>query len=167
MLMLRFDFDLQTPNDALEFASYAHRFQTDKLGVPYILHVARVGSALWRFGNEFVMAGFLHDVVEDTDYTLEDLSYMNTPLSVVQAVKACTKESSESDLTAYEATIRKAMADPIGLLVKASDVSDNASRIRDLPEGELQDRMVDKYLLAERVLREKIPDFHFSGSFHY
>ena len=156
---LKLDFTINSPEAALEFANYAHRFQVDKVGTPYILHVVRVGAALWRFGNESVMAGFLHDVVEDTDYTLEDLAYMETPVNVLNAVRSVTKHTSESDLTEYEASIRRAMNDPIGLWVKAADVSDNGSRIDDLPPGKLQNRMIAKYMMAEDVLQEKIPDY--------
>lgn len=62
---------------ALEFASIAHRNQArvgpDK--VPYISHPAAVGMVLWKAGftDEVVMAGILHDVIEDTDYTYDDI----------------------------------------------------------------------------------------------
>jgi hypothetical protein len=152
-------FDLSTPQGALEFANYAHRDQVDKIGVPYVYHVARVGASLWRFGDEFVMAGFLHDVVEDTDYSLEDLTAMYAPDSVVSAVRSVTKHVSESDLTAYEASIRRAMCDPIGKFVKAADVSDNASRVCDIPWGFLQSQLRAKYEMAERVIAEFVPGY--------
>ena len=156
---MKLGFDLSTPQGALEFANYAHKDQVDKIGVPYVYHVARVGASLWRFGDEFVIAGFLHDVVEDTDYSLEDLSAMGASEAVVSAVQSVTKHVSESDLTAYEASIRRAMGDPIGKFVKAADVSDNASRVSDVPWGPLRVRLAAKYEMAERVIAEFVPGY--------
>ena len=157
-------FDLTTPQSVLEFVNYAHRDQVDKIGVPYVYHVARVGASLWRFGDEFVMAGFLHDVVEDTDYSLEDLAFMGAPDAVLSAVDSVTKHVSESDLTAYEASIRRAMGDPIGRFVKAADVSDNALRVSDVPWGPLRVRLAEKYEVAERVIAEYVPGYRIGVS---
>lgn len=156
---MKLGFDLSTPQGALDFANYAHKDQVDKIGVPYLYHVVRVGASLWRFGDEFVIAGFLHDVVEDTNYSLEDLSAMGASDAVVSAVQSVTKQVSESDLTAYEASIRRAMCDPIGRFVKAADVSDNASRVDDIPWGFLRSRLVVKYEMAKRVIAEFVPGY--------
>lgn len=157
-------FDLSTTAGCLQFAIYAHRGQLDKQGAPYFLHVARVGAALWAFGPDHVSAGFLHDVVEDTDYALWDLELLGAPAAVLSAVDACTKTSSEADLTVYEASIRRAMEDPVGRWVKAADVSDNASRVDEIPWGPVQVRLRDKYEMAERVIREYLPDYRIGAS---
>lgn len=152
-------FDLSTTAGCLHFAITAHAGQVDKQGAPYFLHVARVGAALWNFGPDHVSAGFLHDVVEDTDYSLWDLELFGAPEAVLSAVDACTKTASEADLGVYEATIRRAMGDPVGRWVKAADVSDNALRVSEIPWGPLQVRLREKYELAERVVREYLPGY--------
>lgn len=160
---MKLGFDLSTPQGALEFASYAHKDQVDKIGVPYVYHVVRVGASLWRFGDEFVIAGFLHDVVEDTDYSLEDLSTMGASDAVVSAVQSVTKTTSDASLEAYEASIRRAMDDPIGRFVKAADVCDNSSRVADIEAGPLRDRLSVKYGMAERVISEFVPAYRVVG----
>ena len=62
---------------AITLAVEAHRGQVDKNGAPYILHPLRV---MFRLEHDLDrMVGILHDVVEDTDYTFEDLRRMGTP----------------------------------------------------------------------------------------
>ena len=148
---------LDSPESALSFAAQAHAGQVDKLGVPYILHVARVGAALWRFDPEFVIAGFLHDVVEDTDYTLDDLADLGASDAVVSAVDAVTKTTPDRSIAGYEAFIREAADHPIGRYVKAADVADNAARQADVPYGPLKQRLAAKSLLAEEILGSRIP----------
>jgi (p)ppGpp synthase/HD superfamily hydrolase len=150
---------LETVEGAILIAVQAHAGQADKQGVPYILHAVRVGASLWQFGEEAVIAGILHDVVEDTAMTLDDLEELGASEAVIKAVESVTKTESESTLEAYEASIRRAMKDPIGLLVKASDVSDNASRLDTIADEELKARLTAKYEMAVAVLREEIPDF--------
>lgn len=150
---------LETVEGAILVAVQAHAGQADKQGVPYILHAVRVGASLWQFGEEAVIAGILHDVVEDTQLTLDDLEELGASATVIKAVESVTKTESESTLEAYEASIRRAMKDPIGLLIKASDVSDNASRVSTIADEELKARLTAKYEMAVAVLREEIPDF--------
>lgn len=150
---------LKTPAACLKFAIDAHGDQVDKQGAPYFYHITRVGSSLYRFGPDFVMAGYLHDVIEDTNITPQDLAELGLPWHIVLAVLSVTKTESERTLEAYEASIRKAMADPIGKWVKAADVSDNASRVGDIPWGPLQARLRAKYEMAERVIGEYIPGY--------
>lgn len=151
---------LDNVESALTFAAGAHGGQEDKGGDPYILHVARVGASLWRFSDDFIIAGFLHDVVEDTSYTLDDLARLGAWPRVVQAVDSVTRRPNES----HEDALRRAMADPIGLWVKAADVLDNASRTSDLVDEELRHRLLVKYSRAIEVLRERIPTLRVGGA---
>ena len=62
--------------DAFEFAQEAHKGQMRKSGAPYIVHplaVARIVAEELQLGTNAVIAAFLHDVVEDTPYTIEDV----------------------------------------------------------------------------------------------
>ena len=70
------DEDVQFVKKAFEYASVAHKDQARKSGEPYIIHPIQVASILaeLHMDAETVAAGFLHDVVEDTPVTLEDLS---------------------------------------------------------------------------------------------
>lgn len=68
--------DLARVVDAFEFAAYAHREQKRKSGEPYIVHpiaVAKIVAGALELDANSVIAAFLHDVVEDTDYTIEDI----------------------------------------------------------------------------------------------
>ena len=68
--------DLQRIREAYALAEEAHREQKRKTGEPYIIHpiaVARIVAEELELGANPVMAAFLHDVVEDTSYTLEDI----------------------------------------------------------------------------------------------
>lgn len=69
--------DLQKVRSAYEFAKQAHAQQVRKTGEPYIMHplaVARIMAEEFQMGLNPIIAGFLHDVVEDTAYTLQDIS---------------------------------------------------------------------------------------------
>ena len=149
---------LGTIEGAIKIATKAHEGQADLQGIPYILHPLRVGSALWRFGPEFVIAGILHDTVEDTTLTLDDLERLGASDRVLSAVAAVTNES-ETAVEDYERSIRGAMEDPVGLWVKAADVADNASRIDSVPDPVRRERWHRKYAMAYRVLGERIPGF--------
>ena len=91
--------------------------------------------------------------MEDTEFTIEDLRNFGASEAVLSAVMAVTKTESESTLEAYEKSIRKAAADPIGLVVKAFDVRDNASRLGGgLLDAVLEARLREKYLMATTLL---------------
>ena len=67
--------NLQMVEDAYQLAKKAHGEQLRKSGEPYIIHPLAVAYTLadLELDIESIVAGILHDVVEDTDYTLEDI----------------------------------------------------------------------------------------------
>ena len=70
------DNQMQLVRKAYELAAEAHKEQKRKTGDPYIIHpiaVARIVAEELELGANPVMAAFLHDVVEDTQYTIEDI----------------------------------------------------------------------------------------------
>lgn len=131
-----------TLDDAILLAVQAHHGQRDKAGLPYILHPLRV--MLGVQGETARMAAVLHDVVEDTPHTLDDLRRLGYPEAVVRAVDALTRRDGE----AYGAFVERAAADPVARLVKLADLEDNMD-IRRLPVfGEPERRRLARYHAA-------------------
>ncbi len=97
---------------ALNIAYKAHSRQTDKAGAPYILHPMRV--ALRCQTEEEKIVALLHDVVEDTLITLEDLKAQVFSDNVLSALKCLTKIESED----YEAFIQRVATNPLATKVK-------------------------------------------------
>ncbi|GAA0493741.1 hypothetical protein Ade02nite_21200 [Paractinoplanes deccanensis] len=140
-----------TVADADAFAEVAHFGQVDKAGLPYINHPRTVAEILAAkgYGDNAVMAGLLHDVVEDTDVTLDDLRALGYPEEVVRAVDSVTRRKGES----YMDLIRRAAADPIGRVVKLADVTTNGDPERlALLTAEEREWFTYKYAKARKVL---------------
>ena len=110
---------MSTIERAIEIAAREHAGDTDKAGNPYIFHPLRlmfaVNSPLEK------IAAVLHDVVEDTPITLDDLRSEGFHPDVIAAVDALTKRPGESRLEAAS----RAAANPIARVVKLADVTDN------------------------------------------
>jgi (p)ppGpp synthase/HD superfamily hydrolase len=136
---------LKTIDGAILFATQAHHGQTDKAGLPYILHPLRVGARLFEFGPAYVITGILHDVVEDTEYELADLEKMGATPAILAGVASVTKIQSEKEWVDYSISIDRAMTNPIGGWVKASDVADNYMRLDGIPDEETRTRLRSKY----------------------
>jgi (p)ppGpp synthase/HD superfamily hydrolase len=115
-----------TVADADALAERAHYGQVDKAGHPYINHPRAVAAALTQYGDNAVMAGLLHDVVEDTDVTLDDLRAAGYPAEVVDAVDSVSRREGET----YMDMIRRAAVNPLGRLVKFADNAHNSSEER-------------------------------------
>lgn len=108
-----------TLEKAIELAAKAHAGQVDKGGHPYILHPLRV---MMDVEGEYVrMAAVLHDVVEDSVYTMGDLIRLGFPKEVIDAVMALTKLPGMSRMDAA----KMAAAHPIARVVKMADARDN------------------------------------------
>ncbi|MDP9071058.1 MAG: HD domain-containing protein [Actinomycetota bacterium] len=141
-------------DDALGIASRVHAAQVDKSGRPYIEHVRRVADAVADEGPDAVMAGLLHDVVEDGDLTLADLRAAGVPANVITAVDALTKRPGEPYLEA----VARASANPLARVVKLADNTDNADETRlSQLDAATAARLRRKYQQARVVLLER-PD---------
>lgn len=141
-----------TLNDALILAAQNHRNQFDKAGKPYILHPLRVMFNLGPDASENErIAAILHDIVEDTPITLENLREMGFCEEVVEAVDHLTKNAEgKAD---YQKAIERVARNPIAVEVKIADLTDNsdASRIENPTE---KDRArIEKYARALEFLR--------------
>ena len=110
---------MATLEDAIALAVEKHRGQVDKAGQPYILHPIRV---MCRMTTEHeMMAAILHDVVEDTDVSLDDLRAAGYPAEVVEAVDGVSRRKGES----YEDFVRRTASNPLAVRVKLGDLQDN------------------------------------------
>jgi len=110
---------MSTLEKTIEIAARAHSGQVDKAGAPYILHPLRLMFAV-SGENERIVA-VLHDVVEDTETTLEDLREQGFGQVIIDSVDALTKRADE---TRVEAAVR-ASENPMARAVKIADVEDN------------------------------------------
>ncbi|HVR44776.1 MAG TPA: HD domain-containing protein [Thermoanaerobaculia bacterium] len=115
---------MSTIERAIEIAARAHAGQVDQAGAPYILHPLRVMLAVGTPHER--MTAVLHDVIEDTSLTLEDLRAEGFPGEVLDAIDALTKRRGENRLDAA----RRAARNTIARAVKLADVTDNMNLAR-------------------------------------
>jgi (p)ppGpp synthase/HD superfamily hydrolase len=136
---------------AIEIAVSAHKGQTDKGGNPYILHPLRVMMSLDSETEKIV--GALHDVVEDSEWTLHDLEKEGFGPDVLEALKSVTKNDDEHGTDeGYFRFVERAKQNPIGLRVKIADLQDNMDVSR-LPEvDEKTKKRVEKYKKSLEIL---------------
>lgn len=120
---------------AIILATKAHDRQVDKLGQPYILHSLRVMQAMET--EEERIVAVLHDVVEDTPLTIDDLYSYSLPQHLGAAIDALTRREGEPYLPDY---ITRVAANPLARKVKLADLADNLSPSRFVPGSEAASR---------------------------
>ena len=133
--------------EAMKIAYNAHHGQVDKSGIPYIFHPIHLAE---QMTDEYTTCvALLHDVVEDTDITLEALA-KTFPKEVVDAVALMTHDDG-TDYLQYVARIRE---NPIARAVKLADLTHNTDKTR-LPEGDAaaMKRWETKYSKALEILK--------------
>lgn len=109
---------------SLYLALTAHKDQVDKAGEPYILHVLRVGMS---FKNpKLITLGFVHDTIEDSSLTADDLRANGLPEDVVQGAIAISKVKGESN----EAYLARVEQNDLARNVKFKDLKDNSDLTR-------------------------------------
>lgn len=136
-------------NEAMRIAYAAHHGQTDKSGIPYIYHPIHLAE---QMADEYTTCvALLHDVVEDTDVTLEDLA-KSFPKEVVDAVALMT----HADGVDYFDYVRKIRTNPIAKAVKLADLTHNSDTTRmDTPDEASIKRWEIKYRKAFEILKEE------------
>ena len=137
---------------AMQLAYKAHHGQTDHAGLPYIFHPYHLAE---QMTDEFtICAALLHDVVEDTAVTIEELE-REFPPAVTEAVRLLTHDEN----TPYLDYVRALKNNPIARTVKLADLAHNSDETRlfasDMPE-ETRARWRAKYAEARRILTEEL-----------
>ncbi len=105
------------------FARRAHKGQLDKAGVKYVKHVVRVAKTVTS--KQAKLVGLLHDIVEDTDYTHQDIAKMFGIETAFQ-VGCFTKREDEKS----EDYLERVKQSPIAIEVKLADLLDNINIFR-------------------------------------
>ncbi len=127
---------------ALALALDAHQGALDKAGKPYILHVLRVMSRMTT--DEERLVAILHDVVEDSHHTIEELRATGFPAPVVAAVEKLTKPEGAD----YMAYVRALRDDPLARALKLADLEDNMDIRRIAEPTEMDLARLQKYRAA-------------------
>ena len=131
---------------AIELAKQHHEGQTDKAGKPYIEHPLRVMNQVES--EEEKIVAVLHDIVEDTDISLDDLRNEGFSEKVVSAVECLTKQEGEN----YDSYIERISFNPLAVKIKLADLEDNRDLTR-LPEVTDKDlKRIEKYDKALKKL---------------
>lgn len=134
---------------ALAIAKDAHKGQVDKAGVAYIHHPLYVASLVE--GELAKTVALLHDVVEDSAWTLEDLRMEGLPEEVVQSVGILTKNRDES----YEEYLMHVKQNPLARQVKLADLKHNSDLSRLANVTDRDRKRVAKYRQAIAFLSEE------------
>lgn len=118
---------------ALQIAYLAHQSQVDKGGQPYILHPVRVALRCQTEAEKIV--ALLHDVIEDTDITIEHLRQVGFSQTITDAVEALTKIEGED----YMMFIERVSYNDLAASVKIQDLKDNMdiSRLNGKPHWKM------------------------------
>lgn len=139
-----------TLEDAIIIAAQAHRGQKDKKGVTYILHPLRL---MLRMQSEVeMMVAVLHDALEDTDLTIDQLQDKDFPQEVLKAVECLTRKDNES----YDKFIERVRTNPTALRVKVADLEDNMDIKRIIAVTSRDLERLEKYHKAWSLLTKDL-----------
>ena len=140
--------DITRISDAYVLAREAHKEQRRKSGEPYIMHpvaVAKIVAEELRLGANPIIAAFLHDVVEDTPYTVEDITerfgddvafLVNVVTKKKKKNTAAVKSSSQIDN--YKQMLDSLHYDIRALLIKLSDRLHNMRTLNSMRPARLR-----------------------------
>lgn len=137
-------------NKALRIAYAAHHGQLDKTGVPYICHPLHLAE---QMDDEIsCCVALLHDVVEDTDVTMDVLA-TEFPPEVIRLLRLLTHEK---DVDYYD-YVRNIRQDPVAVKVKLADLAHNSDQSRCAGSGLSAEKLAywrEKYRRATQILTE-------------
>ena len=142
---------LYTPatKKALALCFQAHKDQLDKGGMPYVFHPFHLAEQMTD--EDTTVLALLHDVVEDTPYTLDDLARMGFSLRVLEALALMTHDPA----IPYMDYVAKIKANPLARAVKLADLRHNSDLSRlDSPNPRVLMR-AEKYRQAIALLENE------------
>ena len=109
---------------AMKLCFQAHKDQTDKSGIPYVFHPIHLAEQMKD--EDTTVVALLHDVVEDTTYTPEDLAAMGFNDRVIAAIRLMTHDEN----IPYMEYVAKIKENPIAKAVKLADLAHNSDTTR-------------------------------------
>ena len=127
---------------AYEIAKRAHLGQVDKAGEDYIKHPEKVASFVKT--DEEKTVAYLHDVIEDTELTLEDLYECGFSKEVIEAVDIITKKRGED----YQSYLNSVKKNKLARAVKLADLRHNSDLTRLAKVTEKDIKRKEKYQKA-------------------
>ena len=131
---------------ALALCFEAHKNQVDKTGLPYVFHPFHLAE---QMTDELsTVCALLHDVVEDTPYTFDDIRNMGFPTEVIDILKLLTHE----DDVPYMEYVEKLSVNPIAKQVKLADLKHNSDLTRLDTIDEYALKRNEKYKKAQDLL---------------
>ena len=134
---------------ALKLCFEAHKTQTDKSGMPYVFHPFHLAEQM-RDEDTTVVA-LLHDVIEDTDYTLDDLRELGFEDRVILAIALMTHD----DAVPYMEYVAEIKKNPIARAVKLADLRHNSDMTRLDTVSPWDEKRAEKYAEAIRLLESE------------
>lgn len=168
------NYDMRKINKAYELAEKAHGDQKRISGIPYVLHPTSVACIVAQFGMDSasIIAALLHDVVEDTEYTLEyirkefgkDVANIVDGVTKISKIKLYTREEQQAE------NVRKmliAMSNDIRvIIVKLADRLHNMRTIECMPEQKRRDKSRENmevfapiaHRLGMKAVKEELED---------
>jgi (p)ppGpp synthase/HD superfamily hydrolase len=111
---------------AKAISTRAHTGQTDRGGVDYINHPTVIADKVKHEGENYEIVAWLHDVVEDSEYTMDDIKAFGFNKEVTDAVAILTRNSSMN----YDEYLQVIRANKIALKVKIADITHNSDLTR-------------------------------------
>lgn len=132
---------------ALKLCFEAHKDQTDKSGMPYVFHPFHLAEQMKD--EETTIVALLHDVVEDSDITVDDLRKMGFSESVIEAIALMTHQG-DAEYMDYVARIKE---NPIAKAVKLADLKHNSDTSRLDTVTKWDRERVAKYKKAIKLLK--------------
>ena len=136
---------------ALKLCFEAHKDQTDKSGMPYVFHPFHLAEQMTE--EKSTAVALLHDVIEDTPYTLEDLRAMGFDEEVLAALALMTHDDSVS----YMEYVAKLRDNELARKVKLADLRHNSDLTRLDAVVDKARARAEKYRAAIRLLIQGEP----------
>ena len=127
---------------ALKLCFEAHKAQLDKSGMPYVFHPCHLAEQMKD--ETTTVVALLHDVIEDTDYTFNDLIAMGFDGAIIEAIELMTHEEG----VPYMDYVEKIKSNPIAREVKLADLRHNSDLSRLDAPTEKDKMRVEKYRKA-------------------